>query len=329
MAAFQEIYDEYGKPVYRFLLSLSVNQFRGMGVALTNLDDILLARRFVTALSEGDYEKAVDMMDYSALYQDIREVQVFSAENYLENTERVQIGEEIWYLDKTLARELGDETDAMNIWSDLIWNRHWGIMVPEEIMQEVMVREGIVQENTANGYAVSYSNIFKRLETPWGTYLVDNGAFQSFVQGDRENVDYALYFGIIPEAMYLDIQADIQAYAEKIVAANEDYYGKVWDMTEAEFTSDMRTQYLEKLETVFAQGIEISDIRFYNAYLLGDGKWTVDIQVNVSKGDQRQEMHIRPDTMRGGRIWRVGWSYVQNHSWQEELMDALSFSYEN
>lgn len=304
---------------------LSFNQVRGAGICFSNWDDILIAKRFVNAIADGKYEKAADMMDFSALYQQIWAVQEITAEDFLGNTERVQIGETVWYMDKFLAEEIGELTNQMEIWSYLILKYQYGVMVPEEAMQAVMAQEGIVQEDTTNGYALSYYNLYSRMETPWGTYLVNDSSYQNFNQGERGNVDYAVYFAMIPEDMYWDILPDIEEYAQQMVAANEALYSGAWDMTEKEFCAYMKEKYVAELEDFFSQGVEISDARYFRAYRQETG-WSVDIQVTVTYGDQRQEMYCIP-AVSGGSILSIGWGYTGNFDWQDALGEALSPCY--
>lgn len=301
------------------VLWLSVNQARGAGVCFTNLDDIWTARRYVRALAEGDFEKTADMMDYAVLYEAVLDVQNIGADQFMENTERVQIGEQVWYMDRVLADEIDREADAMDIWSDLILNKqNWGVMLPEEMVREVLTREGIPEGHIADMYS--------SLDTPWGTYLTSDERYQGYSQSGRENVDYALHFSMLPEDMYLDIQDDIEAYAQQMVANNAALYESAWNMTGEEFTTFMREKYIRELEGAFAQGIQITDAKFYNAYRLGSERWTVDLLIGVTKDGQQQEMHIRPDTG-DGLISFVGWSYTQGAAWQEMLTDALNLVY--
>lgn len=50
-----------------------VNEVRGEGICFSNLDDIWQCHRFWKLMADGKYEKAVEMLDFSDKYVDVRE----------------------------------------------------------------------------------------------------------------------------------------------------------------------------------------------------------------------------------------------------------------
>ncbi len=52
---------------------MAVNEIRGEGTCFSNLDEIYIAGRFLELMQEGDYEKAVEMIDFEEKYQELSE----------------------------------------------------------------------------------------------------------------------------------------------------------------------------------------------------------------------------------------------------------------
>jgi len=73
---FRKIRRKWGLSMISLLLIIplvffSVNQYRGIGICFTNIDEIIAAGEYACALAKGDYEKAAACMDYEGLYEEI------------------------------------------------------------------------------------------------------------------------------------------------------------------------------------------------------------------------------------------------------------------
>lgn len=61
-------------PICFALGTMIFNQIHRQGLCFTNLDEILTTYRFAVAMEQGDYEKAVEFMNYEELYYEIQDL---------------------------------------------------------------------------------------------------------------------------------------------------------------------------------------------------------------------------------------------------------------
>lgn len=309
------------------LLILCVNQIRGEGVCFTNVDDIWTAKRFVAHLEKGEYEKAAAMYDFSGSYTDIMAVLQKPVEEYMLNPIPFQIGEETWYVDKAFLEAVQPDADPRNIWSQLIYNdQGLLVMIPEQPWKQIVDSEDMLRKQVSNAYELRNGRVFYRMETAWGVFYFSNTSYQSFLQSEKQNLDYAQCSYLMPETMYQDIYPDILAYATTMYQRNRELYGSAEGLSQVEFEVYMKEKYARELREGFAD-VALSGNSFANAFYSGKG-WQIEIKTTItytggllsSKG-KSADFWIGPH-IQNGKVVSMGTMGTINE-WDDPITEAL------
>lgn len=310
------------------LFSLSVNQFRGAGVCFTNLDDIVTAKRFLSHLQSGRYEKAAAMYDFGTMYQDIQSALARTPEDYCRQYEKIELGGEVWYMDENMADDFQGDGDALSVWWPLIYNQYYGVLIPEKAFFAVAeAEEGILTKVAEDIYDCANGDCFRLLETPWGNFFTEESNITGWNLLDRKLTDYGSRFTVMPEAMYLDVLPAMEAEAQRAYRFNQENYAPVAEMTEAEFCKHMRERYTAQLETGF-EDVTITGGSYSVAYRAGDDGWQVNLNIRAASGAQANDLELIVFAEHG-KVSNVGCSYAWSidYSWLQNLADALHPGY--
>lgn len=317
------------------ILLLSFNQIRGVGLCFTNVDEILLAKKFVRHIQNGEHEKAAEMYDFRPSYQSILSALNMSAEAHGPNFVQCKIGDAIWYMNTGLIGEIDLGYDASKVWMQLIFNRHYGILVPKEQMEKLAALEPGIVSNNQDGYTVNGQDYYP-LDTPWGTFLAEDSAIDSFIQSDRELLDYGNHFTLIPEDMYKDLEAVLLEESRRIWTATQELYSPVRDVTEEEFCAYMRDKYAAELDEVLSDGIILEGNNYTTAYRIDTsgytapgeitGGWTAGIQSVVIDNGKSYAITIYVH-IEDGKVTELSASYAGNSLDGHALIEALFPSY--
>ena len=317
------------------ILLLSFNQVRGVGLCFTNVDEILLAKKFVRHIQNGEFDTAAEMYDFRPSYQSILGALSMSSEAHGPNFVRCKIGDEIWYANYGLLEEIDLGYDTDQIWMQLVYNRNYGILVPRKQMEVLAAMEPGIVSNDQDGYTVNGQNYYP-LATPWGTFLAEDSAIDSFIQSDQELLDYSNQFTLIPEDMYNDLEEGLQEKAERVWALTQEYYSPVADMTEEEFCSHMRQKYAAELEAVFSAGITLKGNNYTTSYRIDTsgytapgeirGGWTTGIQSIVIDDGESYSLTLYVH-IESGKITDLSASYADESLKGHALIEALFPSY--
>jgi len=311
------------------VVMLGVNHFLGRGITLENLDEIQTAKKFVTHLQKGAYEEAARMYDFVPMYRDIRDALSWTMEDYSRQFEKVEIGSEVWYLDEQMAEDFQEKPDPGSFWHSMIYNRYYGVLIPEEALQMVAEREpGILTKVTDGIYDCENGMTFRLLETPWGSFYTGEDTLQGVNLLDISLEDYGNLFTMMPDAMHGQVYPEMQAVAERAYRWNQEAYGAVADMTESEFVSFMQEKYVKQLETYFGNGVTLSGGSYINVLRTGDYAWQVELSVRAASGAQANDFSIIP-IVSDGKITGVtgAYAYSIDYSWLRNLMEAISIRY--
>lgn len=311
------------------VLAMSFNQIRGDGICFTNLDDILTAQKFVNHIERDEYEKAAAMYDFSIDYSNIIGALSADWESYMPNFQKVSIGTHAWYINSALAGEVNFQNDEEAIWSDLIFNHHYGVLVPIEQMKTLAQREPDVTGYGGDGYTVN-GQTYLPLDTPWGTFLAEQSAINAFVQSDAESLDYGHQFSLIPEQMYLDILPAMQHDARQLHTSTQRLYGAVSELTADTFCAMMQQRYSEQLDDVFSDYtvLNCAYVRSYRtetvSYPSSSAMWRIGIQCTLSGIDYPVTFFI---DIHDGKVFAASASYPGELSRGIALTDAIHPSY--
>lgn len=313
------------------ILLLGFNQLRGVGLCFTNADEIIIAKKFVRHIQNGRYGKAAEMYDFRPSYKNIMEALNMSPESHSPNFVSCKIGDEIWYMNTGILGDIDLGYDTANVWMQLVNNQHYGILVPVEQMEKLAVLEPGIVSNDQDGYTVNGQNYYP-LATPWGTFLAEDSAIDSFIQSDRELLDYGNYFTLIPEEMYQDLEAVLLEESQRIWDLTQQLYSPVADMTEDEFCAYMREKYAAALESVFSGGINLEGNHYSIAYRINSsgytapgeitGGWTVGIQSVVLDDEDSKPITIYVH-IEHGNIRDLSVSYADESLLDHALLEAL------
>lgn len=309
------------------LLWLTANQIRGGGICFTNLDDIWTAKRFVSHLEKGEYEKAAAMYDFSGSYADIMAVLEKPVEEYMQNNIPVQIGEETWYVDAAFLETVQLDDNPRNIWSQLIYNDlGYYVMIPEEPWNEIVHSEDMLRNQVSNAYELRNGRVFYRMETAWGVFYFSDTAYQTFMQSEKQNLDYAQCSYLVPENMYQDIYPDILADATTMYQRNRELYGPVEGLSQADFEDYMEEKYAKELREGFAD-VSLSGNSFDDAFYNGKN-WQIEIKTTVTyTGSLLIHKHKRTDFWIGphienGKVVSMG-TMGTIDEWDDHITEAL------
>lgn len=317
------------------ILLLSFNQVRGVGLCFSNADEILLAKQFIRNIQTGKYRKAAELYDFRPSYQSIMEAMNTPQEAWGATFVECKIGDEIWYMNSQLLGEIDLGYDTDNVWMQLIFNRHYGILVPPEQMERLAAMEPGIVSNDQDGYTVNGQNFYP-LDTPWGTFLAEESAIDSFIQSDRELLDYGNQFTLVPEDMYKELEPGLLEKSRRVWELTQELYSPAADMTEKEFCTFMEEKYAAELEEAFSDGIRLEGNHYTTSYRIDTsgysapgeitGGWTVGIQsVVVDDGETHPitlYVHIED-----GKVTDLSLSYANDSLTDHALIEALFPSY--
>ena len=318
------------------MLVLSFNQIRGVGLCYTNIDEILLAKKFVRHLQNGEYDQAAQMYDFRPSYESILEALEMSADAHGPIYVECKIGDEIWYMNRGLLGDIDLGYDETEVWMQLVWNRHYGILVPPEQMEALAAMEPGIVSNDQDGYTVNGQNFYP-FQTPGGIFLMEESSIDSFIQSDRELLDYGSRFTLIPEDMYQDLEEDLMEESQRIWSLTQEMYGPVADMTEEEFCAHMREKYAAELEEAFS-GVTLKGSTYTTSYRVDTsgytspgeitGGWSTGIQTIVIQDGSSAPLTIYVH-IENGKATDISASYPDDSAPGRDLIEALfpSFVY--
>lgn len=309
------------------LLLLCFNQARGIGICFSNIDEIMLAKKFVRHIQKGKYTEAAQMYDFRRNYRSIMEVLNTPQDGWQPNFEECRIGDEVWYMNVGLLGEVTLSGDANKAWTELIYNRHYGILVPKERMEALATMEPGIVSNDQDGYTVNGQHFYP-LQTPWGTFLVEDSAIDSFIQSDRELLDYGNQFTLIPEDMYKELEPELLEESQRMWEITKEHYGPVRDMTEAEFCAYMVEKYAVELEEAFSEDAKLDGNTYATAYRVDPSGWRVGVQTVFRSGGESWPVTI--DVMlEDGIVSDISLSCADDQNLGDTLVAAIFPSYLN
>lgn len=296
---------------------LCYNQFYiHSGLCFTNWDDIYYAKKFLGYLETGEYELAADMVDFSDSYE--RSLFYLSWEPEVYTFDTVDIGGETWYFRDGMAGNFDSDRvyTEMDIWEELIFE--WGGIIPMDAWNEYVENHAlcattygssvqITRRINANGmYLDTKSTLYRKLETPWGDFMMEEDRWIGFERTEKTLADYGIYFTYMPEDMYLDVKDALDAYPAQEYARLQAKYGYVADMTLEEYSAYKRQQYIVGLEAFFAQGYTLTTGHVSETvYISNVQQWTNTIQAELTRDGETISFTFRVD-MAGDRVMYVG-----------------------
>lgn len=295
------------------LCLMFVNEYRAEGICFTNLDEIWVGSRFMNALEQQDWEKAVQYLDYDVDYTGIQEQLALDAADYLPDFVAVTIGEEVWYARQAFAnRYLSDGEDALETWAYLAYNGTNQALIPE------WVWDALPEAPEGTG--------FRLWESQWGSYYVDESTWEALGETEAAQLIFDAGLQLVPGQMYEDLKTELDALAEESRQAVWDMYGEYADMSQEEFVETVRTRYAQQLAALAEQGYTIKNQGFRDAYRVG-ARWVVSYSAQISDGREEKQLYFDL-RMYKGQICIVAFSYRgEEHDWYDAFLDAFLLEY--
>ena len=296
------------------LLLMSLNQYRGRGICFTNLDDILIARRFLTALERQDWERAAAMHDYSGDYEHILDALGQSVSDWDIHYTPITLESEDWMLKSYVAEEYGIPETAEDLFA-FLYNRQGSAMLPPELWEQVTAVDPSAVHQEGWQYWLD-GDLYKKTTTPWGDFFTAEGRCYNTA------AEYCNHFDLVPAYVYEEAKEDLEAEAQRLYSSTHAAYDYVADLTEEEFLDHMAKSYaadLKELEDM----VSFDYTGYQGAYRL----WENDgwhIQFGVTLAYQGKSL----DTTLGigvqdGRVRIVSLSHHEHVDWLDDLENAL------
>jgi len=297
------------------VLLLSMNQVRGTGICFTNVDDILTARAFLTALERRDWDTAARLHDYSGDYESILEALSLSEESWGPTFDRVRIHGEDYVLKSHIAAGSGTPETAADLYS-FLYNHRGNAMVSPALWDRVQAIDPGAFIDLGEGTVELNGEWYSPADTPWGEYVTTSG--HSFATA----AEYCHYFDLLPAAAYDEARAELEAESRRLYERTHAHYGYVAQMTEAEFLAHMERSYAGDLRSL-EDAVSFDCTGFRGAYRLweNDG-WHVQFGVTLTYRGKSLDTTMAFG-VQDGRVHVVSLSHREQADWLDELEKAL------
>ena len=296
------------------MLLMSVNQFRGNGLCFTNLDDMLIARRFLTALERGDWERAASLYDYSADYANIMDALDQEVADWGVRYTPVQLDGMDYMLKSYLDPALMDG-DAANAVFHFLFNQMGSAMIPAALWEQVIAVDPTAFHQEDGRYWLD-TELYGMVTTPWGDFITNDG------RRCDTPAEYCTYFDLVPAALYEEARAELEAEAWRLYSETHASYGYVASMTEAEFLSHMAQSYANDLKA-FEKKLTFDHTGFRGAYRLweNDG-WHIRFGVTLTYLGKPLDTTVAIG-VRDRKVCIVSLSCEKQTDWLYEIENAL------
>ena len=307
------------------LLLMTINQARGAGICFTNIDEILVAWKYVHALENGDFEKVADYMHYEHLHQEIQDLIVPEPDVNGSKHRTVVLCQQDWLVTDTFYEAyMRWEEDEQQIWANLIFNRVQPLMIPENIWNEITALEPDSVQETADGELLLNGTLYVRLNTKWGTYIVEKG---SDLKECTTAADFCNILEFIPSEIFKEANPDLEKQAWEHYHYIKDTYSEAASMTLEEFTNLVRTNYIEDFKTCAKQGISFNGVGYADSYYISESsRWVIRYKVQVIHDGNNYPLTIS-FSIREGKIRIGSMSYKEDFPEHDMVADALIMHY--
>ena len=297
------------------LLLVSVNQVRGSGLCFTNLDDIFVARRFLTALENEDWDTAAKMHEYATDYASIIEALSMAEENWGPTFTPVTIEGERYMLKSYLAEDYGIPETASDLFG-FLYNRCGFVMVSPALWDRVCAVEPGAVTDLDSWKQDLNGEWYANAATAWGNYITSQGMKFATAAETCNNFD------LVPAAVYKEAKDALASEAQSLYGSTHAAYGYVAQMTEAEFIEYMEGRYAEDLRSL-EDSVTFDCTGFRGAYLLGDNEgWHIEFGVTITYQGKALDTTMAISVV-DGRVSLASIACYERADWLDELDRAL------
>lgn len=299
---------------------LGYHEASNRGLSFSNLDEAILANRFVDALESGNYADAATQFDYAGKYARAQEKLSRSVESHLPTVETVTIGDEKWIVHKTLFEEhLHNTGDSMQTWQYLANNGVFGVLIPEDVWYQ-LVTEAEQYSHTDDHAEILNGFRYRRWESIWGNYWVVEDVWE-ILEEDLPGCFSSGVIQMIPEKMYRDIEDDLYTLAENAWNGVQLFYQDAATLDEASYIASKQALYAQAWQELRDLGYQIKD---YGYYYVHDGvdATIVTHKILVQFGEESMTTYLDL-YYKDGVIICVAVHYSGESPWIHVFIDAV------
>ena len=311
-------------PLYFFCV-MSYNQISGNGISFTNIDDVIRSKGFVEALESGDCENVANYLDFSESYSEIQGLINSTGENFSPRLIEVTIDNEVWIAEASFAeRYLNDTNDPMQTWSYLVYNGIHGVLIPEAIWFDIITTDPHAYKKDADGTETVYGHQYFRLETVWGTFMVDIHSLRNLTADDMPRYVYNGQILLLPLNVYTDLTTEIDGLALQSYNQIQSRYGKFSGMSENEYAEIRRQEYSSSLTALFRSGYSIVNKGYHSVYSI-DNRVVVTYMLYVQSPNEDDIIYLDISST-NGKITEISTHYANQADWIDIFVDSVFVS---
>lgn len=261
---------------------LGYNEYHRSGICFSNLDELWTCHQFASALESGDYSKAADFLDPSAMYEECQEALAMTVSDHMPSCVNITIDGENWVVKEWFASQYG--IGSNETWFYLIHNGIDGALIPEAVWLNAY--PALVQ---GGSYRVD-NTYYYRYETRWGNFMVTENTWNLLQSFSGDDAVFSELINMYPEDMYRDLEPVLRQTAEQIVADIQTRLAGVKGMDKDEYYDHVRTQYARQLDALTDQGIRFENVDYQGAQ--DCGFWMVSYRLQAVKGNQKATFYL-------------------------------------
>ena len=260
---------------------LSVNEFRQEGICFTNLDDIFVARKYLKALEEKDYEKMVSYMNYEDIYTRCKEWLALQPKDYEHIFNSITIDGMEWMVSEYEYSFYSDIEE--NFWDFLIREQISGVMIPIDKWEAfIEVNPNVLYLREDGLYEGDEFTQYIAIETKWGTFVVQN--INTNIEC-KTAVDFCSAFNIVPVALYEEAKPGLKEASNITYNEMQEEFAELKNMSLETFEEKMKEMYRNQLQEADTLGfsIKLKDIERNMCYYIDEnGFWTITYKAELS-----------------------------------------------
>ena len=284
---------------------MGVHEYRGEGLAFTNLDEMILAQRLMGLIEKGRFGEAAGLIDFEYKYQEIQEILAWKPEDYMPSTVSCTVDGELWAANPYLAEQYRLQElceDSSQLWMDLVFHQIQGILIPEAVWEQFISRLP-AEELEYNGVYDTYFLI----ETPWGRFYTGSDELRDSTKLTAERL--VQYLEFVPDVIYQEAQEGLRRDAQQAYQSNQEYYSFAANITQEEYVQAMEDKFVQIMESHYADGITIQNPHFAGAYRMGR-QWEIEVSA-TQRNNSGQSHWVRYGFMiQNGKLRITGSSHL-------------------
>lgn len=297
-----------------FCSMLLSNEIKKEGICYSNIDEIVLARKFVTLLEKGEYSKAAAYLDFTRDYNDIMQAKDELGKTYYDDAVIVDKCDDVYAISGYFADILKRDGytawqidfDEKEFWTTMLLNYPTEVFIPERIWNEIVtescveneLEENVIAPLTVNGVKCERMWFFYRHETECGVYYSTH--FLNI--GSDFTIDAPAMIGqsvIVNKKVYDTAKEEIESNAEKAKENFLEFYEKELKMTLDEYNAYRREDFVKRMNIYSSLGYELDYKKVKDVYRK-DG-WRVEISC-IECGKEYEERFTFELRISDGRI---------------------------